>query len=444
MMYYVLLIIILIIWLLCISLESFELFSPATLLLAGLIVSIILAIIGISTWNGIELKASGLLVVALGALSFAAGGILVTKLKRLTWANRNAEAAFASIRSPKGWKYCVLGMILIVAVVMRVVETYELADKLGIAGNNYFNISREVRNANAVFVSAESARLDVGFSIVERQFEKVVTAIGYVSVFLIAYEASRSNSVRCLVLPLILLAGSCIAVLMTGGRGTLLYFGIAGIAFYAILRLKNGANAKAQLKRLLFVGALGAVIVSVAFYFMGALLSGAEESGIVDYISFYFGCGVPSLQAAIDTGVPPVEYPGLRTFYNIYSVLFKFGLASVTSSYSIDWVTLGAHSSNVFTCFSRYFFDFGMLGVVTLSMLAGIVLTIIYKYARYSGGIYSVSTAAFLCPLIFDMAREEFLFSRLIVSNAVLLAMVLCILAFLLFEKTSKDIDKES
>lgn len=94
------------------------------------------------------------------------------------------------------------------------------------------------------------------------------------------------------------------------------------------------------------------------------------------------------------------------------------------------WVDMGGHGCNIFTGFARYYLDFGLAGVVVLSALSGLLMTLVFDRAQTYGHPLFVVFAGYLAAYAFDFAREEFIFSRLLsptqfVSVAIMLAITL-------------------
>ena len=144
----------------------------------------------------------------------------------------------------------------------------------------------------------------------------------------------------------------------------------------------------------------------------------------------------------LETGFPPVPFLGIRTFYYLAAIMYKIGIIQNFPSYSIAWVNLDGNSSNVFTCFGRYYADFGIIGVVILSIAAGFILTAIFNVACRTKYDLFILLSVYISPYVFDMAREEFVFSRLISPTQIIAILIMLLIAYFLLGNNSEDVRK--
>lgn len=442
MSYGVILISVTIVWLISLYKYNFELLAPASLFQLGIVTSCFLAVIGKESWNPVnEVSITTVQIIVIGCIAFAVGCYIATVLvKKLPYGKlkeprAKSEAKLARAVRFEAAKYGIFYAIIIFAIILRILETLQIAENLGLTTGNYFEATRLVRDETAVFNSAESIRLGVGFSFLERQMEKIAVALGYVSVYLLAVGFTKKHSLKEIVPSVGLLGLSGAFILSTGSRSTILFYVVAFIACYSLLSIKNGVSSRLVSLRVAIFGIIAAIIGSLAFYFMGGLVGRSTSSNIVRYVSFYFGSGVPALQQLIEGGALEMTVPGLRSFYYAFSLLYKLGIVDNFPGYSLGWINLGGLDCNVFTGFARYYLDFGMVGVVILSMLAGLILSLMYLIARTTFSPTWILVVGYLTPRFFDMAREEFVFSRLLSSTQLVSILIMvAILAFYYYE----------
>lgn len=400
-------------WLLSLRISKYEIMSPLSLMMLGLSVSIILAIIGLSSWNQVGLSTNATMILILGEISLLGGGIAASCLcqKRLSLDKETDDAIYNAYLSPL-WKYIIVAIILFVALSLRVYETYQIAIQNGIDTSSYSVMAKNVRELLAPFKSSSGMKLGSGFSVVERQLEKVAIISGYVSAYLFAKAIHQRDKKRA-IFSGFLLAESSAFCFVSGNRGTILYYAIALVALFALVALKSGLDAQVIAKRIFLTGVILGLFASVAFWASGALVGRKTQSGLIEYISFYFGCGAPTFQALLnDRAVIADSVPGVWSFYYLFSLPYKFGLIPTYPSYSIAWLNMGGHPSNIFTGFARYYLDFGIFGVVVLSFIAAFALTMLYRFARAKGLGFAAVVVCLVSAYSFDFAREEFVFSR--------------------------------
>lgn len=402
--------------------QGLDISAPATLFLAGMTVAVLLAWVGLFYWNTEDLDLTVFLITAFGVLGFLIGAASTTRIcvfeNRKTYCNSSFK--IDSLR----WVYVLGATVIVAALVLRILESFKMAIEMGIDTSNFQTMMKGVRNATATFFSADAYKLDFGYSIPSRILSKAATAVPYAVLPILAYKlTNRDNRI---IWPLVIVALSILSTLATGGRGglfmMLLSFAIA-VFFFGFKQ----ANDKKKFSLTFVILAAGlAVIAAVGFYFMGALVGRKASTGILDYLSFYFGGGLPSFQLLLSDTIDKALYLGGYTFFNVYSALYKFGLIDTLTSYSIAWVDVG-YSSNIFGPFARFYLDFGITGVIVFSFATGCILTLLYKKAQASFSPVWIAIYCYIAPYIFDMAREEFLFSRMIsIDKIITLILIAC------------------
>lgn len=418
-------------------LSGYELFSPAPLAAIGFSVSLLLSIVGTTRWNSFELSNTTLIIVSLGIISFLIGAVIS---KQIRFSNKITAPFPKNEKLTKEdnvhiWKYILLVVLVCIAIGIRLRETIEIASLMGLDTSNYANIASIVRQSSETFISAEAMRFGSGYSFIERQFEKIVWACGFVGSFLAA-SAVSSKSIKRVIPAVILMLSTWVFYIIAGGRGTIMYQIIAFFTIYSIQQYrKQPSEVKRVSNQVLLVGCVVAVICAAGMYFAGALVGRPANDDIIGYVSFYFGGSTPSLEILNETGWPNIGSRGVMTFYNLLSPLYKFNLIDSFPNYSIAWVDAGGNNSNIFTCFARYYLDFGYVGVFVLGALSIVVLSLVYLGARRTGNPFIIIVAGYFSPFIFDMAREEFVFSRMLALSQVFsLVVILAVAAFMILD----------
>lgn len=441
MLYWVLLLLLFVLFCISFCAEDYELFAPAPLCLIGFCVATVLALIGRSSWNDVDLGVEVFSIVVCGCIFFALGGLLATRtVSNRATGTRPVFKRFTSLgfqlnRIPY-WRYGVVAAILVGAIVLRVYETYQLAEEYGISYSGWGDLLSAVHRETVSYLGNKNVAFDEGFSIVVRQLEKFSSAAGFVAAYLLASSLSTGlntrDSRRGTLFALVLLFLSGAFELVKGTRMNILYYGVACVAVLGFIKLgasKNKLKTSAIIAAL--CGAL-ALLASVAFFFSGDLIGRSTDSSILDYISFYYGCAMPSLQSLIDSGISTAGALGSHVFFNVYSFLSKFGIGDVGSS-SIAWIPFDSYRSNVFTCFAYYFIDFGYIGVAVLSAAFGFILTFAYRQARKTANPCLVVLVGYISANTFDMARRNaFHIGALFSPNMILTLLIIVAVALFL------------
>lgn len=404
-------------WYLSFCLGGYELLSPASIVFLGFAVSLALAIVGLAYWNGYPLSDEAVLIVLSGFAGTLAAACVGNALRppksrgkyRLPQSGR-------PYRTPT-WKYVAVTLVILGALAIRITETVKLGGQLGLDTSEYAALSRDLRNAMSTLFSTDAITSGISFSFVERQLEKFVMMAGFVASFTAA-RAAVGRSARDVGWSLVILAGCCAFQIAAGGRGMIFYWVISFFVSGSFF-LYRGLSRKGRFRvsgRIIAIGLLAALLCALFMYFAGGLVGRSSKTSLLDYVSFYFGGSVPSLQILLDSGMVGGEISSsvANTFYNAHLLLFKLGALNDLPPYSVAWVDCGGHQSNIFTCFCRYYADFGLAGVFSLSFLSTWLAVAVYNHARDTMSPCAVVAASYLCAYAFDCARDEFVFSRLL------------------------------
>lgn len=419
--------------------NNYELFSPGPIILLGFITSIALSIVGLFFWNHYALTSETVTIVLTGLCGVTfANGLYWLFLKKTKRSQSHMRPNVLEMHTAT-WKYFVLLSIVLFAIALRIYEAYELARQLGLNVNSFTDLSRELRNATSTLFSTTSIKQGIGYSIVERQLEKVANMSGYAAVFVLALAFRKghiSNRRDCIWSILILLACASFQI-VAGTRGMIFYWIIAFFIYlsFFLYRGRDVEGRKAVTFSLLKAIVISGVVCALFMYFSASLVGRTAKTSVTDYVSFYFGGSIPSLQILNDlnrSGATIAHGPVL-VFYSVYLALLKYHFISELPAYSISWVDCGGHASNIFTCFGRYYYGGGLVGVFFYSVLATIILIGIYHYSRERMTPSSLVATGFISAYAFDCAREEFIFSRLMgTTNALNLVILAAVTVFLL------------
>lgn len=418
-------------------LSRYELLSPITLAPLGFTLAALLALIGTASWNQVALQWNALAIIVIGCIAFVAGGYCVDCFARRrergqTPQNEAPELVMASGSVETYVKYGILIALILAAIVLRVYETYRLGSQWGLQYDGFNDLSQQVKLRTTAIFTTQNIRFGNGFSIVERQMEKAARVAAYVSIALLVINLMRhlNNRKRYIDIGLAALTFGmfCLLTFIAGGRGEIIYCCMGAMLIWFVLALRAKKNAAIWLSVRLLVALISLFfLISIGFYGAGKLVGRTPASDPVEYISFYLGGGIPSLQWMLDHIASIATVPGGATFYGVYALLYKARFIDDLHLYSIEWVNLGGHNSNIFTMFGRYYLDFRWLGVVIFSVLAGVAYTLLYRWVKRTTWPAVLVVFAWTGAYLFDVGREEFLFSRFL-SIGNLVTMVLLVL----------------
>lgn len=418
-----------------------DVISPVGLLLCGLGISALFALVGRFFWNPFDLSGTCIAILISGIVSFCMGSLLADKISpkkkrrksNFSWIGAISNKMRDAVRSSTIRRIVLAAVFLLLAfsVWLRIHETLEIAKNLGLEASDYFTAAEFVRGQTAAFTDVENVQFGTGFSTICRQLEKFVTAAAYASVVMLAYGLSLKRNVRWkIVIPSLMLVLCCLYIIITNSRAALLFYAIAFIVTYLICIMRSGRRLRKPSPKT--IGIISVIVIgsAVAFFAFGLLFGRSVGANPLEYVTQYFGSGIPSLEALLESGYTSMYHYGANTFNTFLAFFTKFGIIDNVPSYSLSWVDVGGLYTNIFTCFARFYFDFGFAGVIVLSVLTGLILTFGYRRVLQSTSLIPTAVYCYIAPNIFDMAREEYLFSRFFsVYNALVVAAIAVLVA---------------
>jgi len=207
--------------------------------------------------------------------------------------------------------------------------------------------------------------------------------------------------------------GGAATVLTSGGRSILMHMVVAFVLMFLFIYLAKHHNSKAKNNKKIFFS-IGLVIAIglILFYFLLPLLGRSTNQNFIDYISFYLGVPIPSLQLFLNK--MPFEFKlGAETFSGINYVLYKLGFIDMLSIGSKEWVHVGGLGSNVYTSFREFFMDFGLFGVIFCQFIFGFLISLFYKAVRNKKSSLFLIIYSYYAYVLIDQIRDEQFFSLL-------------------------------
>ena len=415
------------VWVIGFHLGGYELFAPISITPLAMLLGTILAAIGTRSWNNVALGPEAIAIILFGTISFVAGCELFSKVIcgngrafRGVLAERPAYEFGANSNNRKYW--FLLALVIIIAV-LHMYEIMRLADTSD--WTQFSEVAKQVRNDTSSVFSSTGISLDTGFPLYDRVLSKIRAAIGVVSAAAIPYEFIVRRRSFSQTIPVILTFLVAAAMsLVSGGRGGVVTLALIMFLSLALsLQWRDGAK-RSSMRTAIYCLAGGAAL-ALLFYAMGFVVGRNPTGGIVGYLSFYLGAGVPSLEKVLDTPLMEYALTGFNTLHDQYYLLAKIGLVGHVPAYGSQFVLIGDYSSNVYTFAYRYYIDFGMPGVIVLSAVSGLSFTMLYKIALSC--IHRPAVFFCYCTIgvqLFDIMRDEKLFAAVLTANtAVTLAL---------------------
>ena len=304
----------------------------------------------------------------------------------------------------------------------RFMNVFNLANTLDYESNSIIDIFKYVRYNSGAFGST-GIRLGEGSGLLLRQLLKLDSFCIYGSVIFLTYNIYYKRK-KQIIYSSIWTMMCWIALFTTGGRGAYINYFLAIILAYFIIELQNGQNPMKIAMRYIKIGFFVVIVGLPLFYFSSALVGRKAGGNMVDYLTFYFGAGIPSMQQLIDDGVSISNGFGTHTFYGVHVFLYKLNLQSELTGFAGYWVSLNGFRSNIYTAWYRYYADFGMLGVIIFPALSGWIYTKLYHFVVEKKNLPMLCLYLSLGVNLFDLSRDEWLFANNLTSTSWILSAI--------------------
>lgn len=385
-----------------------DLLSPACLFIFAFVFVTLCALLGRSTWNGFDLSIVAFFVVLIGCISFLFGCWLADPIKEeksaFISAIRNNEL---HVKKVSTWKIIVLIIFVALTAYLKIKEIKTIGGGVDLSSS----IAKTRYATNPAFTDSDSTE---NFSFTVKQFDKIVFIIGFVAAYLLVFNFKKESFI-CKV-TVIALWISCAAYgILSGSRGSSLIVLVSPLLAIPIRYHRNGNNKKKSSLKLFGCILIAAAILLPIFYYSIELFGRSTKTDIIEYLSFYFGAGLPSLIHALSIPQSVPTLPFYNTFYGIWSIISGFTDISLPA-YSSEWLNLGGHFSNIYTCFYRYFMDMRWIGVVVFSALSGFVYTKLFRIACKTKQLWFIPCWLNVVRTIIDAGRDELLIGHMLTT----------------------------
>lgn len=428
-----------------------DLFAPPCLFVLIFVFVSVLSYVGTAGWNSVELGVTTSLIVIVGCACVIAGGYIVYRSFGSTQVNDYGRFITEKLQSYRlqSWKLVVALLFIAASAALKIREMRKIA---GATATDFSALIKQTRYATSYYFK-DSDDATASFSFAVNQSNKFVLAIGLVSAVYLIVCFKRRNDWLQKILTLSCVLGACAYSLLSGGRGSAMSILLAVLLAWGVISIRSGQSVMQSSVSLAKKCAVAALILFPLFYASSTLIGREASGGFSDYLSFYFGVGLPSLEVKIQQGgsLAP-ELPLYNTFYGFYGILNRFAHIKLPA-YANDWVSLGDYSSyynsNVFTCFYRYYADAGMWGVVIFSLLAGALYMALYLAALRVPSVFIIPFWLNIVRSMIDVGRDETLLSRQLTSmstyNLSICILIVSIFFFgwLVFPKHCKELKEE-
>ena len=380
--------------------KKFELpiISPTMITLVSLTI-----VIALGYWYrhemGTDLYFYTFIVIALGGGAILGTGYVVQKWAKLNWGDQTSiEYNFDSnryplvgiVKLPVRYKYISMYMIFFILFSLFCVFINTTGDS---------DVSRMTQYRNILLYPQQYYHTKT-LIFINSQFYKIALILTYISAYVAIYNGVILDKPIFKGTGLIIIVGLfCIgSSIAMGARQPAIEIFIFMILTYLFFMVKEGYVN--QIKRFLFK-LIPVTIVSPFLYILYGILVGRQDGNNItlERIAELLAGGIYALNAHIWEPARTI-YFGQSSFADIYDKLINFGLLPERARMAYhEFDKFG----NTLSLFGRWYEDFGILGVIIMSIIVTALFSLAYEYLqrRSNDNIWThVWTAIFLTELV--------------------------------------------
>ena len=380
--------------------KKFELpiISPTMITLVSLTI-----VIALGYWYrhemGTDLYFYTFIVIALGGGAILGTGYVVQKWAKLNWGDQTSiEYNFDSnryplvgiVKLPVRYKYISMYMIFFILFSLFCVFINTTGDS---------DVSRMTQYRNILLYPQQYYHTKT-LIFINSQFYKIALILTYISAYVAIYngvilDKPIFKGTGLIIIVSLFCIGSSIAM---GARQPAIEIFIFMILTYLFFMVKEGYVN--QIKRFLFK-LIPVTIVSPFLYILYGILVGRQDGNNItlERIAELLAGGIYALNAHIWEPARTI-YFGQSSFADVYDKLINFGLLPERARMAYhEFDKFG----NTLSLFGRWYEDFGILGVIIMSIIVTALFSLAYEYLqrRSNDNIWThVWTAIFLTELV--------------------------------------------
>ena len=372
--------------------------SPTMITLVSLTI-----VIALGYWYryemGTDLYFYTFIVIALGGGAILGTGYGVQRWAKLNWGDPTSiEYNFDSnryplvgiVKLPVRYKYISMYMIFFILFSLFCVFINTTGDS---------DVSRMTQYRDILLYPQQYYHTKT-LIFINSQFYKIALILTYISAYVAIYNGIILNKpifkgTGLIIIVALFCIGSSIAM---GARQPAIETFIFMILTYLFFMVKEGYVNKS--KRFLFK-LIPITIVSPFVYILYGILVGRQDGNNItlERIAELLAGGIYALNAHIWEPARTI-YFGQSSFADIYDKLINFGLLPERARMAYhEFDKFG----NTLSLFGRWYEDFGILGVIIMSIIVTALFSLAYEYLqrRSNGNIWThVWTAIFLTELV--------------------------------------------
>lgn len=339
--------------------------NPITAFTVGFVASMCVCLANYDKWDMDRFHFNTFCLMCFGCLSFVLGCFWV----QLVYGKRHViiDSSYCVFKLKKIF---LLAYLLFVIVIVL----YSFRYLINATGADDITQAAFI-NYHSEFVEGDNSQYQLPF--VPRILKSIVIYLNFYFLFIIANKLVNKEPIRDVLLLIVICVVSSMGNLTTGSRGSIfepvLYFIILCICLKN--RKKNNKKKKLNIKRLFFIVFISTLVLFL-FYKSGSLTGrDTSDSDFFEYMHSYVGAQPKNLDLFVNEYHKPNNFPGAYTFEYIFS---SFIDVKPVFEMSMKRQVNGHSLGNVYSGFSTYYYDFGIVGSIIFCFLLGVFFQFLY------------------------------------------------------------------
>lgn len=437
MTYGILLILLLI--LLIISFFKFEkdILSPTFISCAVYSFSVLLAILGLGSWNYVEkLQIKVIFIIFLGIFAFFIGEILARKFfnkKEKLICTKNGKKNNSIKNKTLNPEIKVNKLIYLITIIFIFATGFLLISEIKKICNFYDFNSNSIPKMLAFYrtkiglFSTDLIKDNIGINFIVKQMKKTCDVLCVIWMYIFFYNHINKVSLKKNFLNIFPILLCMLCTLLTSGRSLLMHMIVSAVMMFLILYFleKKQINNYKILRNVVIC----AILSLGLFYIILPLTGRNTKANGFDYITFYLGTPIPSFNVSIDNK-DAEQLIGEDTFNGIYYSLNKLGIIEYVKPSTHEWTKFEGFSSNVYTSIRSYYFDFGIIGVLLCQFVFGFFVSLLYLRIKNKKEPLLIIIYSYYGYVLIDQIRDE-QFYNLLSTSTIAYLLIIIVLYFI-------------
>ena len=404
-----------------------DILSPSVISLLMFSFCTFFAWLGTFSWNTEKLSFFTIFIIVSGLISFVFGEYVVRKKYNNSKVNNIKSIKIIKIENYKFY-LTIFGILL--TITLLILEIKRICNYYDFYSNNLGELLSFYRTKIGLF-STDLAKDNIDINFIVKQFKKICDVLLVIYMYIVVNNIFAKDKLKRILIYSIPIILCLFVTLLNSGRSIMMHMIVALFMLIFIIYRNKNSNDKKISRKIFGYSFLAIGLSLIIFCVVLPIVGRSMGSNIYDYLTFYIGTSIPSLNRFLANVPIHGPYIGNETFSGIYYVLNKLNIIEYLKAGSLEWTYFGSDASNVYTSFRRYFFDFGYIGVIILQFLFGYLMSMFYlKVKNNNNNKYFLIIYVFFAYVLIDQIRDEQFFT--LISSATL-AYLLLIVFFVWF-----------